>query len=628
MKVKRKIPYIIIILLVLIYLAAIFIAGFSNPIGLIDTVEVLSGNAKVRLSSGKYPVETADLAVVITPEDVAALDGFTSLRNADFSGSTCYSEIMQWQALHPEVAVRYTVDLPNGKSVTNNTAEVDFTGLSHENVQPTLEKLQYLPNLVSIDLGSSSQSASPVTNEDISLIKASYPNALVSYSVDLLGKTYSIYDDYADLAGLTSSGVQDAINKLSYLPNLSRISIATNATTDGSLTWGDLTTITSALPNAVLDYNFQVCGVSATMADTSLDLSSITHADVDSVLAVIPGMNQLSWLNIGGDYNDLSRDDIDRLYAACPNAVFSYSTSLWGKVINYADEALDFNHISMNDQGAAVKNLLPYMRNCKTLDMDSCDVDNDHMAAIRDEFPNIDVIWRIWFAGYSVRTNVETILASKASKYGVVTNNEGAKLKYCTKVKNLDLGHNQDLSDCSFVAYMPELEVCILGMNNIDSIEAFRNCPNIEYFECNTNKVSDLSPLSEAYNLHHLNIGGDPGISDISPLYNLTQLQRLYVGNDPIPQEQKEELKSRVAASGNPKFELNDDVPADGPTEGMWRYDNVAPGDDNWKHMQEYGWAEMVRHPRYEEVRQIFNYDAGLGAYSTPENDPLYYPHD
>lgn len=628
MRRKRKIPYIIIILLVFGYLAAVFAAGFSNPEGLVDTVEVLTGNAKVHIAGKKLPAETESLSLIVTPEELPALDGFTALRSVDFSGSTCYDELLQWQIAHPGVAVAYTVPLPNGETVSNSVTELTLPGLPKENLPALLGALRYLPNVGRIDLGSSSQSASPFTGAELSQLTNEHPGLQVSYTIELLGRSYTVHDEAADLSGLTSAGVQDAIGKLSFLENLSRITIASNATTDGSMTWDDLRAITAAFPNAVVDYNFQVCGVNATMADTSLDLSSITHADVDTVLAVIPGMNQLQSMNIGGDYNDLTKDDIDRLYAACPNVVFSYSTSLWGKSVNYADEALDFNHISMNDQGASVKALLPYMRNCRKLDMDSCDVDNEHMAAIREEFPQIDVIWRIWFAGYSVRTDVETILASKASKYGVVNNTEGAKLKYCTKVKHLDLGHNQDLSDCSFVGYMPELEVCILGMNNIDSIEAFRNCPNIEYFECNTNKVSDLSPLSEAYNLHHLNIGGDPGITDISPLYGLTQMERLYVGNDPIPQEQKEEMKNRAAAAGNTKFELNDDVPADGPTEGMWRYDNVAPGDDNWKHMQEYGWAVMVRHPRYDEIRQIFNYDAGLGAYSTPENDPLYYPHD
>lgn len=627
MRLKRKLPYIIVILMTVIYLAALFLAGFSNPEGLVNTVEVLSGHAKVYLSSGKYPAETTDLVTVVTAEDVAALDQFTALRSADFSGSTCYDEIMQWKAANPGVAVRYTVDLPNG-TVPDNISEVDFSGITHENLPGALGQLRYLPGVTGINLGNILSSVSPLTPDDISYIRNEYPYANLSCSVDILGKTYSVNDDYADLSGLTSAQIPDTLAKLTYLPNLNRINIADNATTDGSLTWNDLSTITASCPNAVLDYAFQVCGVSATMADTSLDLPNITHADVNTVLAVIPGMSQLNYLNIGGDYNDLSKDDIDRLYAACPNAVFSYSTSFMGKNINYADETLDLNHITMNDQGEAVKGILPYLRNLKTLDMDTCNVDNEHMAAIRDAYPNVNVIWRIWFAGYTVRTDVETILASKASMYGTVTNQEGAKLKYCTKVKNLDLGHNQDLSDCSFVAYMPELEVCILGMNNIDSIEAFRNCPNIEYFECNTNKVSDLSPLSEAYNLHHLNIGGDPNISDISPLYGLTQMERLYVGNDPIPAEQKEEMKSRVAASGNEKFELNDDVPAAGPTEGMWRYDNVAAGDANWKHMQEYGWAEMVRHPRYDEVRTIFNYDAGLGAYSTAQNDPLYNPHD
>lgn len=625
---KRRIPYIIIILLAVIYLSALFAAGFSNPQGLSDFIAAKTGHAQVRLSSGKYPAVTENLTAVVTPEDIAEFSSFTNLRSADLSGSTCYGDIIAYKNAHPEVSVKYTVALPNGTIAEDSATQLNLAGLRHEDVQTALTAVSCLPYVSAIDLGTSSQSSSPVTPDDISLIRSSCPSATLTYSVDLLGIPRSIYDSRLDLAGLTSAHVPEAVAALSYLPEVKEIDIAPNATTDGSLAWGDLTTISSARPDAVLNYNFSVCGVSATMADTSLDLSAITHADVDNVLAVLPGMSQINYLNIGGDYNDLTFDDIDRLYAAAPNAIFSYTTSVWGKDINFSDEILDLNHISMNDQGAAVDKIMKYMRACRILDMDFCDVDNDHMAAIRDKYPDTEVIWRIWFAGYSVRTNVETILASKSSMYGMVTNAEAAKLKYCTKVKALDLGHNSDLSDCSFVAYMPDLEVCILGMNKIDNIEGFRNCTHLDYFECNTMKVSDLSPLSECHELKHLNIGEDPNVSDISPLFGLTQMERIYVGADPIPQSQKDEMKAIFAAAGNTKFEFNDDVPPDGATEGMWRYDNVAPGDDNWRFMQEHGWAQMVRHYRYDEVRTIFNYDAGLAAYSTPQNDPLYNPHD
>lgn len=51
--------------------------------------------------------------------------------------------------------------------------------------------------------------------------------------------------------------------------------------------------------------------------------------------------------------------------------------------------------------------------------MDSCGVSDEEMAAIRDDFPDVNVVWRIWFGtGYSVRTDVEKILASQPQRAG------------------------------------------------------------------------------------------------------------------------------------------------------------------------------------------------------------------
>ena len=642
MRLKRKIPYIVVILLAVVYLAALIGAGFSNPQGLMDSFSALTGNAQVHLSSGSFPVGTTDLTAVVTPEDIPLLEGFTALSTADFSGSTCYGDIIRYQSTHPNVSVRYSVDFPNGIAVYNTASEVDLSGLDHSDVAAAVGCMAYLPQVARINMGTVSQSsASPVTADDIAYISGSCPYASLEYSVDVLGRAYPSGADFVDLAGLTSSQVPAAVSALSMLPNVSRLNIADNATTDGSLAWNDLTVISLACPNAALDYSFSVCGTSATMADTSFDLSAITRSDVDAVVSVLPAMNQLAYVNIGGDYNGLTYDDLDRLFAAAPDAVFSYSTSVCGKNINFSDMILDFNHIAMNDGGAAVSRILPYMRACTILDMDSCGVGNDSMAAIRDSYPDIEVIWRVWFGkggdnGYSVRTNVETILASKPSSYGMVKNSDGNVLKYCTKVKNLDLGHNTDLSDVSFISYMPELENCILTCTSVNSAEPFRNCTKLDYLETGETFITDLSPLEGLTQMRYLNIGLNKGITDMSPLFGNTNFMKLYVGGTGISQDQINQMQGILDAAGNNVCDLSTNVTYIATdyggyysaTEGMWRYDNVAAGDANWKQLQETGRAVMVNSEKYEQIREIFRYSEAPACYSAACYDPLYGAHE
>ena len=51
--------------------------------------------------------------------------------------------------------------------------------------------------------------------------------------------------------------------------------------------------------------------------------------------------------------------------------------------------------------------------------MDNTGVSNEALAKIREQSPNIDVVWRVWFGtNYSVRTDTERILASSRPSAG------------------------------------------------------------------------------------------------------------------------------------------------------------------------------------------------------------------
>ena len=58
---------------------------------------------KVTMSSSTVKDDAQSITAVVTPEDLMLLDGFESLVSADFSGSTCYPELMDWAKRHPLV---------------------------------------------------------------------------------------------------------------------------------------------------------------------------------------------------------------------------------------------------------------------------------------------------------------------------------------------------------------------------------------------------------------------------------------------------------------------------------------------------------------------------------------------
>ena len=633
MKVKRRIPYIIIIILLIAYLAFLALSSSSFGADVVDDVMGLMGHAKVRFAEGRFPTDTTDLKVVLQDGETSLLSGFDNLRTADFSGSECYSEIISWANSHPEVQVKYTVSFPNGTVADSNASSVSLQGLTHEDASKAAVLLSYLPNLTSVDLGSSSASLSQLSAEDILAIKSAVPAASLSYSISILGKDFPIDSETVDLSGLTSSQIPDVVSLLSCMANLRTIEMGNSGA--GDLSIEDVTGIAQAFPDAAVNYSFNLGGQTISLSDESVDLSSISPSSIDSVLEILPYMTKLTYAKLGGDENGLEWSDIDRLYEAAPNCVFDYTTTIWGKQISLADETLDFNHIQMADEGASIKQLLPYMRNCKTLDMDSCMVSNEAMASIRDAFPDIEVIWRVNFGeNYSVRTNVVKILASKPSKGGALYDDAGEQLKYCTNVHYLDLGHNENLGDFSFVSYMPELEVAVISMSCITDLTPFASCSHLKYLEAGNTDISDLSPLAQCTELKHLNIGTCDNVSDISCLYDL-DLKRLWIGSgDPVPAEQVAKYQEL-----HPDCEVNTTCPtgrevdADGNgNEGYvlegWKYWQQYLTED-WNYYSKYNTFPAQRPLGYwKAVYKAFQYNLQEAAYAFSWNDPMYDVHE
>ena len=359
--------------------------------------------------------------------------------------------------------------------------------------------------------------------------------------------------------------------------------------------------------NPQVDVCYTVSLPDGTVLDTDAkkaDLSKMAGNEICAAADILRYLPNLSSIELGEERSNLSWEDIGYLQQTCPKAKCKFMFTLYGKTFDLQNTQINLSHIPVNDGGAAVKEVMAYMPRLTYVDMDTCGVSNEDMASIRDSYPDIKVVWRIWFGDkmlYSVRTDVERILASKSSVGGFVTQISGADLKYCTEVKYLDLGHNPPLTDISFVEYMPELEVAILAMDGWSDASPLASCPKLEYLEMQTTECTDLSPLAGLENLRHLNVAGIPSLRDISPLYKLTGLERLYIGsNNMVPWEQVEEMQKAA-----PNCEINTSV-YDDPTGEKWRYN----GQGTWNY-------------RYYVLRKQFG-EYKDSAFSFHWNDPLY----
>ena len=442
--------------------------------------------------------------------------------------------------------------------------------------------------------------------EEIAAWAEGNPQVDVTYSFLLPdGSSVTSKSEDVDLSGVTPETFPEYFTIFKYLTHAKTVELGSQQS-GSSLSPENIASLQREYPHLRFSYTTVLADRPVNILDSSVDLRSLTAAAVPEAVSWLGCMKFLDSVSLGDENTSpLSLSDVAALSAACPDAVLDYSLTLYGYPLNLKDDEINLSHVPVEDDADAVIAALRCMKNCKKLDMDYCGVGDLRMEQIRDLFPDVEVVWRIWFGEcYSVRTDTERILASRPSVGGMLDNTVGDKLKYCTKIKYLDLGHNDALTDISFVRYMPDLEVFIIAINTqITDISPLSACQKLEYLELNSTPVSDISCLAGLTSLHHLNIAGS-NVSDISPLYNCTELERLWIGQyTPVPGDQVARMMSLL-----PDCDIN--VTTDDPHGESWRYNYHDINTDYYDYV-----------PRYHLLREQLGYS--YSEYSYYWKDPL-----
>ena len=434
------------------------------------------------------------------------------------------------------------------------------------------------PNLKTLDL-----SGSDCYDAILEYI-ASHPNVQVSYTVTVFGGTEPIViSSSADSVTLNdSSYILELAARSPCLPALKSI-ILENSDTSADL----IQALREAYPEASVGYSVRLPGQTVSSDTTSLDLSGLSADQVDEASAALAGLPNLEQVKLS---DSMAITDVAKLAQACPGAAFDYNFELFGQQVSASAERLEYVETEIGNEGVGqIREVLPFMTKLTYLKLDQCGIDYEVLAQLRDDFPNVKVVWRVFFSGdgYNCLTDTEKIWAT-----GTVTDGYTDPLKYCTDVKYMDLGHNC-ITNIDFINYMPKLEVAVLSISWIEDLSPLGNCPNLEFLEMYSSNISDVSALANCKNLKHLNLGNDFEVTDISALYDL-DLERFYFNNNNVPDAQEEEFISR-----HPDCECS--FGAGHPVHTTWRF---LPG---------YVWKEDLSETHYNEryalLREQIGYD-------------------
>ena len=434
--------------------------------------------------------------------------------------------------------------------------------------------LESYPNLKSVDLSGST------CYDAILRYMEKHPEVKVTYTVDLGGT--AVAQDAAAVTLNAGGYTYEALaSNLPYLPQLTSVTLM-----DMQLTPEQADLLAQTYPAVTLQYAVQILGESYDSSVTEIDLSAMGSSQVAETSKKLGLLTNLSLVKVS---SSLSFEDVAALQKACPDIVFDYSFSLFGQTVSTADTEIIFKKQNIGNEGEAeLRKALNILGDCQRVVLDECGMDYELLAKIREDYrEGPKVVWRVFFGvgnRYNTLTDDDVIRTVKN-----VTDDTCGPMKYLEDVVHADLGHNDTLSDLSFVGYWTKLETLIASGCAVTDLSGFENCKNLLWLElAYCGKLADISPLSGCESLAYLNLSFTK-VSDLLPLDTLP-LER-FVCLSPKASKAERETFTNI----HPKEQcLTVFYGQTNPYSYGWRYN------DNGKTMFWY----------YKDIiREVFNYD-------------------
>lgn len=264
-----------------------------------------------------------------------------------------------------------------------------------------------------------------------------------------------------------------------------------------------------------------------------------------------------------------------------PVLALGETVTAYGKEFDTSAEIVDLDALGIKTEDIRpLLELIEKMPNLKEVDMYNSRLTQKQMDTLFDGYPEIFFGWSFKIGPHKIRTDMtafSTLHGHSPKQYDNFHNSQQlCKMRYCTKMQALDIGHNY-LTDLSFLSKMPQLKVLIIAANyNCRSMEPLAALTELEYLEIFSTHCVDVSPLAGMTHLKDLNVACNKGLKDISPLYDLPSLERFWGWDIGITEEQRAEME---AAHPDCEFDW-----VSYPSEGNWR-----------------------KHPRYDTIYQIFH---------------------
>ena len=248
-----------------------------------------------------------------------------------------------------------------------------------------------------------------------------------------------------------------------------------------------------------------------------LDLSGIS-VDFEELETKLPLFSNLKELNLNG--TNLEDADMMALADQLPGILVHCELPLAGQ--RFATDCTEIDISGCAATVEEVEQMLPYFPRLKKLDMSFCGISDEEMDALNQRYPDISIVWTLIIGQAKTRTDAIYFYPAEVDYYP--TNEEMKKLRYCTELVAIDIGHTR-ATDCEFLWYTPNVRYLILADTGITDITPVGNLKELIYLELFNLRTKDYSPLLNCTKLQDLNIGTTH--ADPEPLSKMTWLHNL-----------------------------------------------------------------------------------------------------
>ncbi len=463
-------------------------------------------------------------------------------------------------AEHPGKTVLWDVPLSGG-SRPSDAEDLEITALSLSDIP----LFSCFPDLKSVDASGCAD------YEALLALRAACPALELTAFVSVGGKAVPMDAQRAVLRADTP--LEELLDKLPFLPDLYRVSFA-----GGAVSYETQDALAAAFPGISFRWDVELLGRTASSAAKELSFagSSLSERDVHTLcenLFRFPSLERIDLTGCG-----LAGEQIAAVRAASGAAVL-YELTLFGRTVSTDASELDFSGIRMGlSDVAVIEEALGEFPLLEKVVMCDCGISNEDMAALNDRHENVRFVWRVYFSGFSLRTDDTNFIAARVRNDFPIYSNDLEVLKYCPDLQALDLGH-KNITHLNFLRYVPHLKYLILVENDVNDITPIGELQELTYLEMFWTKCEDISPLQNCKALTDLNISYiycRPA-KCLETLVNMPQLERLWYCGNNLDAGQLEELQ---AALPDTEMYL---APYGEPTGSTWR-----------------------EHPHYFEMRDFF----------------------